>query len=85
MAEGGMNLEQQFVNFSQFGDPNSDGKTITLTQADKWFKQAQVIGKQITPTDTGISFNKFKLVLNNYYKILSEISIEHEQSIFQHF
>ncbi|XP_044254984.1 tubulin polymerization-promoting protein homolog [Tribolium madens] len=60
MAEGGMSLEQQFVNFSKFGDTKSDGKTITLTQIDKWLKQAQVIGKKITTTDTGICFNKFK-------------------------
>lgn len=60
MAEGGMNLEQQFVNFSKFGDTKSDGRTITLTQIDKWLKQAQVIGKKITTTDTGICFNKFK-------------------------
>ncbi|XP_063919868.1 tubulin polymerization-promoting protein homolog [Zophobas morio] len=60
MAEGGMSLEQQFVNFSKFGDTKSDGRTITLTQIDKWLKQAQVIGKKITTTDTGICFNKFK-------------------------
>ncbi|RZC39396.1 p25-alpha domain containing protein [Asbolus verrucosus] len=55
-----MSLEQQFANFSKFGDTKSDGKTITLTQLDKWFKQGQVIGKKITTTDTGICFNKFK-------------------------
>lgn len=61
MASGGMNLEQQFANFSKFGDTKSDGKTITLTQSDKWMKQAKVIdGKKITTTDTGIAFNKFK-------------------------
>ncbi|KAJ3662369.1 hypothetical protein Zmor_006723 [Zophobas morio] len=63
MAEGGMSLEQQFVNFSKFGDTKSDGRTITLTQIDKWLKQAQVIGKKITTTDTGICFNKFKYIV----------------------
>lgn len=63
MASGGLTLEQQFVNFSKFGDTKSDGTTITLTQSDKWMKQAKVIdGKKITTTDTGIAFNKFKYV-----------------------
>lgn len=54
-------LEQQFQAFSKFGDTKSDGKTITLTQCDKWMKQAKVIdGKKMTTTDTGICFNKFK-------------------------
>lgn len=54
-------LEQQFILFSKFGDTKSDGKTITLTQCDKWMKQAKIIdGKKITTTDTGICFNKFK-------------------------
>lgn len=61
MASGGMSLEQQFVNFSQFGDETSDGTTITLTQSDKWMKQAKILdGKKITLTDTGVAFNKFK-------------------------
>lgn len=57
-----MNLEQQFINFSKFGDTKSDGTTITLTLIDKWFKQAQIFDKKITTTDTGITFNKFKYV-----------------------
>lgn len=58
-----MSLEQQFVNFAKFGDTKADGKTITLTQSDKWMKQAKLIdGKKITTTDTGIAFNKFKLI-----------------------
>lgn len=57
-------LEQQFILFSKFGDTKSDGKTITLTQCDKWMKQAKIIdGKKVTTTDTGICFNKFKYVL----------------------
>uniref|UniRef100_A0A1B6C674 TPPP family protein n=1 Tax=Clastoptera arizonana TaxID=38151 RepID=A0A1B6C674_9HEMI len=62
MAAGGKpSLEMQFCAFSKFGDTKSDGKTITLTQSDKWMKQAGVIdGKKITTTDTGICFNKLK-------------------------
>uniref|UniRef100_A0A1B6JCI0 TPPP family protein n=1 Tax=Homalodisca liturata TaxID=320908 RepID=A0A1B6JCI0_9HEMI len=54
-------LEESFKAFAKFGDSRSDGTTITLTQSDKWMKQAMVIdGKKITTTDTGIAFNKFR-------------------------
>lgn len=50
-----------FKAFSKFGDTKSDGKQITLSQSDKWMKQAKVIdGKKITTTDTGIFFKKQK-------------------------
>ena len=52
-------LKEQFEAFSKFGDKSADGKTIKLSQSDKWFKQAKVIdGKKITTTDTGIAFRK---------------------------
>lgn len=61
MAAAPTNLEDMFKAFSKFGDTRSDGTHITLTQSDKWMKQASVIdGKKITTTDTGICFNKFK-------------------------
>ncbi|KAL3266928.1 hypothetical protein HHI36_011078 [Cryptolaemus montrouzieri] len=53
-------LEAQFTAFSKFGDSKSDGKTITLSQIDKWMKQAEVFDKKLTTTDTGIEFGKFK-------------------------
>lgn len=54
-------FKEQFKAFSKFGDTKSDGKHITLSQSDKWMKQAKVIdSKTITTTDTGIHFKKFK-------------------------
>ena len=59
-ATGGTFLSS-FKAFSKFGDSKSDGKLITLSQSDKWMKQAKVIdGKKITTTDTGIYFKKYK-------------------------
>lgn len=50
-----------FKSFSKFGDTQSNGKLITLSQSDKWMKQAKVIdNKKITTTDTGIYFKKQK-------------------------
>jgi len=37
-------LKNKFVSFAKFGDKTADGSTIKLTQSDKWFKQAGVIG-----------------------------------------
>ena len=52
-------LKEQFEAFAKFGDKAADGKTIKLSQSDKWFKQAKVIdAKKITTTDTGIAFRK---------------------------
>lgn len=58
---GGASIAVNFKAFSKFGDTKSDGKHITLSQSDKWMKQAKVIeGKKITTTDTGIYFKKQK-------------------------
>ncbi|XP_076632084.1 tubulin polymerization-promoting protein ringmaker [Colletes latitarsis] len=67
-----------FKAFSKFGDPKSDGKLITLSQSDKWMKQAKVIdGKKITTTDTGIYFKKHKstkLGVEQYKAFLEELA-----------
>ncbi|CAK9795131.1 Tubulin polymerization-promoting protein homolog [Anthophora plagiata] len=67
-----------FKAFSKFGDPKSDGKLITLSQSDKWMKQAKVIdGKKITTTDTGIYFKKhksMKLGIEQYKTFLEELA-----------
>ncbi|CRK95875.1 CLUMA_CG009322, isoform A [Clunio marinus] len=65
-AEGAGNIKEQFKLFSKFGDVKSDGKLITLSQSDKWMKQAGVIDKKITTTDTGIHFKKLKSLKVSY-------------------
>lgn len=48
-----------FKLFAKFGDSKSTGDNITLSNSDKWFKQAKIIdGKTITTTDTGIYFKQ---------------------------
>ena len=60
-ATGTGSFLSSFKAFAKFGDTKSDGKQITLSQSDKWMKQAKVIdGKKITTTDTGIYFKKHK-------------------------
>lgn len=76
-AEGAATFKDQFKAFSKFGDVKSDGKLITLSQSDKWMKQAGVIDKKITTTDTGIHFKKLKAVKVSsvdYQKFLEDLT-----------
>lgn len=70
-------FKEQFKAFSKFGDTKSDGKLITLSQSDKWMKQAKVIDKKITTTDTAIHFKKLKSLkvsLSDYNKFLDDLA-----------
>lgn len=70
-------FKESFKAFSKFGDSKSDGKHITLSQSDKWMKQAKVIDKKITTTDTAIHFKKhkaIKLAIGEYSKFLEELA-----------
>lgn len=70
-------FKESFKAFSKFGDIKSDGKHITLSQSDKWMKQAKVIDKKITTTDTAIHFKKhkaIKLAVGDYTKFLEELA-----------
>lgn len=76
-AEGAATFKDQFKVFSKFGDVKSDGKQITLSQSDKWMKQAGVFDKKITTTDTGIHFKKLKsmkLSIVDYQKFLEDLA-----------
>ncbi|KAJ8919686.1 hypothetical protein NQ315_006214 [Exocentrus adspersus] len=71
-------FEENFKLFAKFGDPKSDGKHITLSNSDKWMKQAKVVdGKKITTTDTGIYFKKLKSMkvgIVDYKKFLEDLA-----------
>lgn len=70
-------LKEQFRTFSKFGDVKSDGKLISLSQSDKWMKQAGVFDKKITTTDSGIHFKKLKSLkvsYSDYMKFLEDMA-----------
>jgi len=73
-------LKSQFCLFAKFGDKTADGKTIKLSQSDKWFKQAGVFQpKGVSTTDTGIAFRKIaknntKITFEDWRRYLEEIS-----------
>ena len=70
-------FKESFKAFSKFGDIKSDGKHITLSQSDKWMKQAKVIDKKITTTDTAIHFKKLKTIkvsFVEYQKFLEDLA-----------
>lgn len=52
-------LRDLFAMYARFGDTHSNGQHITLTQSDKWLKQAGVVDNwNITTTDTAIYYRK---------------------------
>uniref|UniRef100_T1J2B3 TPPP family protein n=1 Tax=Strigamia maritima TaxID=126957 RepID=T1J2B3_STRMM len=58
-SDDGHSFEEEFKLFAKFGDAKSTGEGITLSNSDKWLKQAKVIdGKKITTTDTAIRFKE---------------------------
>lgn len=77
-TSGSSSFNESFKAFAKFGDPKSDGKHITLSNSDKWMKQAKVIdGKKITTTDTGIYFKKLKTQkagIEDYKKFLEDLA-----------
>lgn len=77
-AEDTVTFESNFKNFAKFGDPKSDGRQITLSNSDKWMKQAKIIdGKKITTTDTGIYFKKLKsqkVTVTQYKTFLEDLA-----------
>lgn len=63
MAAGGQEtatLQDVFRAYASMGDTKSAGKTISLTNSDKWLKQAKIIGNKISTVDTGNAFRKYK-------------------------
>lgn len=79
-------FKESFKAFSKFGDTKSDGKQITLSQSDKWMKQAKVIDKKITTTDTAIHFKKLKSIklgFADYNKFLEDLSTAKKIEISQ--
>lgn len=77
-TESGPTFKDSFKAFSKFGDTKSDGKLITLSQSDKWMKQAKIFdNKKITTTDTGIHFKKLKSLkvgYADYNKFLEDLA-----------
>ena len=51
----------------RWGDSRSDGNQMTLTQSDKWLRQAGVIdGWEVTTTDTAIFFRSGHALIENF-------------------
>lgn len=58
-APAGGDFKDLFKSYAKFGDIKSSGDNITLSNIDKWFKQAKIIdGKKVTTVDTGIYFKQ---------------------------
>ncbi|UYV84987.1 TPPP [Cordylochernes scorpioides] len=77
-------FQDQFKLFARFGDVKHNGETITLTNSDKWMRQAKVIeGKKITTTDTGIYFKQVakvkKAITMKEYEQFLEVIVKNKK------
>jgi len=76
----GEDFAEMFKQFAKFGDSKSQGDSISLSNSDRWWKQAKVIdGRRITTTDTGIYFRKISktkrtLTFNEYQNFVEGIA-----------
>lgn len=73
-------FQNQFEAFAKLGK-KSDGKQISLTQSDKWMKQAKVLDAAISTTDTAICFKKMRkptLSLVEYSRFLEDLTSKEE-------
>lgn len=69
-------LNNIFKDYAKFGNSKSDGKQITLTNIDKWLKDANVIdGKNVSTTDTAILFQRFKSKTIDFKQFLQFLDI----------
>ncbi|XP_054724978.1 tubulin polymerization-promoting protein homolog [Uloborus diversus] len=78
-AMDGPSFTDQFKLFAKFGDSKSTGEAITLSNSDKWMKQAKVIDKKLTTTDTGIYYKmvakaKKSLPIKEYEQFLETLA-----------
>ncbi|CAG9840113.1 unnamed protein product [Diabrotica balteata] len=59
-------------------------KTIHLKQIDFWFKQAGVISKDLTRTDTGLAYSKFQvkgILFADFLTMLDDLAASKELSV----
>lgn len=78
-------FHKQFEAFANFGTTRFDGTCISLSQSDRWMKQAKVLGADISPVDTAIYFAKQRLPrlrLAEYFRFLEDLTSKKE-GLFQ--
>ncbi|KAI1293057.1 Tubulin polymerization-promoting protein family member 2 [Halotydeus destructor] len=83
-----MSFDELFKLFSKFGDTNSNGSAITLSNSDKWMKQAKLVGIKmaLTTTDTAIAFKKIAktkkaLTIKEYGQFLDTLAKERKLDV----
>lgn len=76
-------LDSMFEAFSKLGStlPSTDASRILLSQLDRWMQQAELFNENFTLTDTGMEYNKFKLVLTFKNTIIYKIRLQEMESI----
>ncbi|XP_015188463.1 PREDICTED: TPPP family protein CG45057-like [Polistes dominula] len=70
-------FESQFTAYAKYSRPKSDGRRISLSQSDKWMRQAQIFDDKITQADTALAFNNLHretLPIEEYNKFIDDFA-----------
>lgn len=53
-------FESQFTAYAKYSNTKSDGRYISLSQSNKWMRQANIFTDKLTQADTEIHFNNLQ-------------------------
>ncbi|KAI4501251.1 hypothetical protein M0802_003624 [Mischocyttarus mexicanus] len=70
-------FESQFTAYAKYSRPKSDGRRISLSQSDKWMRQAQIFDDKVTQADTALAFNNLHretLPIEEYKKFIDNFA-----------
>ncbi|XP_035722278.1 tubulin polymerization-promoting protein homolog [Vespa mandarinia] len=70
-------FESQFIAYAKYSKSKSGGKRITLSQSDKWMRQAEIFNDKITQADTALHFNDLHreaLDIEDYKKFIINLA-----------
>ncbi|KAL2728100.1 tubulin polymerization-promoting protein isoform X2 [Vespula maculifrons] len=70
-------FESQFTAYAKYSNTKSDGRYISLSQSNKWMRQANIFTDKLTQADTEIHFNNLHreaLNIEDYKKFINNLA-----------
>ncbi|KAK2585375.1 hypothetical protein KPH14_010050 [Odynerus spinipes] len=70
-------FEAQFTAYAKYTNPKSDGMRISLTQSNKWMRQAKIFNDKVTQEDAALAFNNLHrelLTIEDYKKFIDDFA-----------
>ncbi|KAL2726700.1 tubulin polymerization-promoting protein isoform X2 [Vespula squamosa] len=70
-------FESQFTAYAKYSNSKSDGRFISLSQSNKWMRQADIFTDKFTQADTELHFyelHREKLDVEDYKKFINNLA-----------